>query len=171
MTVRVHPFPSRTRQLSSLVPTILGWKRPGTIGRCQHKKNSSDLGQGGFFLFWYVFVVPGHAFQPTGHRCTLYLLQTVFTKDRCLHKLPPSFALQMPASSLREAFRADMESAPTRRFILVRGRWAVEDARPYSSFKVGYGSGWMISAPTGAMLVGSCPENQLTVEFCQIRLH
>ena len=39
MTVRVHPFPSRTRQLSSLVSTILGWKRPGTIDRCQHRKD------------------------------------------------------------------------------------------------------------------------------------
>ena len=37
MTVRVHLFPSRTQQLSSLVPTILGWKRPGKIGRRQHK--------------------------------------------------------------------------------------------------------------------------------------
>ena len=36
MTLRVHLFPSRTRQLSSLVLTILGWKRPGTISRCQH---------------------------------------------------------------------------------------------------------------------------------------
>ena len=35
MAVRVHPFPSRTRQLSSLAPTILGWKRPGKIGRRQ----------------------------------------------------------------------------------------------------------------------------------------
>ena len=40
ITVRVHPFPSRTRKLSSLVPTILGWKRPGTIGRRQHKHSS-----------------------------------------------------------------------------------------------------------------------------------
>ena len=40
MTVRVHPFPSRTRQLSSLVLTILGWKRPGTIGRRQHKEET-----------------------------------------------------------------------------------------------------------------------------------
>ena len=40
ITVRVHPFPSRTRKLSSLVPTILGWKRPGTIGRRQHKYSS-----------------------------------------------------------------------------------------------------------------------------------
>ena len=30
--VRVHPFPSRTRKLSSLLPTILGWRRPGKIG-------------------------------------------------------------------------------------------------------------------------------------------
>ena len=29
---RVHPFPSRTRKLSSLLPTILGWRRPGKIG-------------------------------------------------------------------------------------------------------------------------------------------
>ena len=33
MAVGVHPFPSRTRQLSPLAPTILGWKRPGKIGR------------------------------------------------------------------------------------------------------------------------------------------
>ena len=32
ITVRVHPFPSRTRKLSSLLPTILGWRRPGKIG-------------------------------------------------------------------------------------------------------------------------------------------
>ena len=35
MAVRVHPFPSRTRQLSSLALTILGWKRPGKISRCR----------------------------------------------------------------------------------------------------------------------------------------
>ena len=37
MTARVHPYPFRTRQLSSLVPTILGWWRPGKIGRRQHR--------------------------------------------------------------------------------------------------------------------------------------
>ena len=51
MTVRVHPFPSRTRQLSSLVPTILGWKRPGTIGRCQHKENTHGFPWVFFFVF------------------------------------------------------------------------------------------------------------------------
>ena len=33
IAVGVHPFPSRTRQLSPLAPKILGWKRPGKIGR------------------------------------------------------------------------------------------------------------------------------------------
>ena len=35
MAVRVHPFPSRTRKLSSLAPKILGPQGPGKIGRCQ----------------------------------------------------------------------------------------------------------------------------------------
>ena len=37
ITVRVHLFPSRTQKLSSRVPKILGWQRPGTIGFRQHK--------------------------------------------------------------------------------------------------------------------------------------
>ena len=36
LAMRVHPFPSRTRQLSSSVLKILGWKRPGKIRRCRH---------------------------------------------------------------------------------------------------------------------------------------
>ena len=39
---RVHPFPSRTRKLSSLLPTILGWRRPGKIGSANTKKHRSD---------------------------------------------------------------------------------------------------------------------------------
>ncbi len=50
MTVRVHPFPSRTRQLSSLVLTILGWKRPGTISRCQHKERDHCATHSGLSL-------------------------------------------------------------------------------------------------------------------------
>ena len=37
-TQRVHPFPFRTRKLSSAVPKILGWRRLGKIGQCQHKQ-------------------------------------------------------------------------------------------------------------------------------------
>ena len=54
MTVGVHPFPSRTRQLSPLVPTILGWKRPGTIGRRQHKRKRSSTLDGLFSCFWWM---------------------------------------------------------------------------------------------------------------------
>ena len=34
LTLRVHPFPFRTRKLSSRVPKILSWRRLGKIGRC-----------------------------------------------------------------------------------------------------------------------------------------
>ena len=39
---RVHPFPFRTRQLSSFLLTILGWRRPGKITRRAHL--SSNFG-------------------------------------------------------------------------------------------------------------------------------
>ena len=38
---RVHPFPSRTRKLSSLLPTILGWRRPGKIGSANTERSHS----------------------------------------------------------------------------------------------------------------------------------
>ena len=36
MTQGVHPFPSRTRKLSPVVPKIVLWRRSVKIGRCQH---------------------------------------------------------------------------------------------------------------------------------------
>ena len=30
-----HLFPSRTQKLSPSVPKVLGWRRPGRIGRCR----------------------------------------------------------------------------------------------------------------------------------------
>ena len=36
LTQRVHPFPFRTRKLSSAVPKILAWRRVGKIGQCWH---------------------------------------------------------------------------------------------------------------------------------------
>ena len=43
IAVRVHPYPFRTRKLSSVEPKILGWRRPGKIGRCQHKARKHDV--------------------------------------------------------------------------------------------------------------------------------
>ena len=42
MTQRSHPFPCRTRKLSSAVPKILGGKPPGKIGRCRNRKQQSE---------------------------------------------------------------------------------------------------------------------------------
>ena len=52
MAVRVHPFPSRTRQLSSLALTILGWKRPGKISRRQHTKRPANRPGVFYFVFF-----------------------------------------------------------------------------------------------------------------------
>ena len=59
MAVRVHPFPSRTRQLSSLALTILGWKRPGKIRRRQHNQKHLTVRLGAFLLVWLVLVWMG----------------------------------------------------------------------------------------------------------------
>ena len=40
MAVRFHPFPFRTRKLSSFASKILGWRRPGKIDRCRHAYSS-----------------------------------------------------------------------------------------------------------------------------------
>ena len=47
--MRVHPFPFRTRKLSSSVATILGWRRPGKIARRQHKDSSCENAAAVFF--------------------------------------------------------------------------------------------------------------------------
>ena len=41
MASGVHPFPCRTRKLSPTAPKILGWWRPGKIGRRQHKAKAA----------------------------------------------------------------------------------------------------------------------------------
>ena len=51
MAVGVHPFPFRTRQLSPLALKILGWKRPGKISRCRHKKASDSIESEAFLCF------------------------------------------------------------------------------------------------------------------------
>ncbi len=50
IAMRVHPFPSRTRQLSSSVPTILGGQPPGKIGRRRHKKELRPKGLSSFLF-------------------------------------------------------------------------------------------------------------------------
>lgn len=47
---RIHLFPSRTQQLSSLAPMILGGKLPGKVGRCRFEKKD-DFRNHPFLLF------------------------------------------------------------------------------------------------------------------------
>ena len=57
ITVRPHPFPSRTRKLSSPVPKILGGKLPGKIGLCQQKLPLSFVLRGIFVFVWMVYII------------------------------------------------------------------------------------------------------------------
>ena len=43
IAVRVHPFPSRTRKLSSLAPKILAWRRAGKIGNANTKETTTSV--------------------------------------------------------------------------------------------------------------------------------
>ena len=58
IAVRVHPFPSRTRQLSSLAPKILGWRRPGKIGSANTKKQTVERLSASFFLDGWYGIMP-----------------------------------------------------------------------------------------------------------------
>ena len=50
LTQRVHPFPFRTRKLSSAVAKILAWRRAGKIAHCQHKKQPLRVDEGLWFF-------------------------------------------------------------------------------------------------------------------------
>ena len=54
IAVRVHPFPSRTRQLSSPAPKILGWRRPGKIGSANTHEGDTSYEVSPFVLVLYL---------------------------------------------------------------------------------------------------------------------
>ena len=43
IVMRVHPFPFRTRKLSSFTPKILAWRRAGKIGNANTKRTTDRL--------------------------------------------------------------------------------------------------------------------------------
>jgi hypothetical protein len=43
MAKRSHPFPCRTRKLSSSAPMVVGGSPPARVGRCQAKIVAKDL--------------------------------------------------------------------------------------------------------------------------------
>ena len=54
--MRVHPFPFRTRKLSSFLPTILAWRRAGKIGNANTKPDEKSSG---FFFCTVEHCPPG----------------------------------------------------------------------------------------------------------------
>ena len=67
-----HLFPYRTQKLSLSAPMVLGWRRPGRVGRCRipYEKNSACAG---FFSYTIVKVLlSAYLSQCT----TLYLVGT-----------------------------------------------------------------------------------------------
>ena len=50
MAKGIHLFPYRTQKLSLSAPRVLGWRRPGRVGRCR-KQERRDLARSGVFSF------------------------------------------------------------------------------------------------------------------------
>ena len=58
---RSHPFPSRTRKLSSFTSTILGGRPPGKIDSCRNKKESENRDVFGFLPYAHLAQSVEHA--------------------------------------------------------------------------------------------------------------
>ena len=81
---RVHLFPFRTQKLSSVMPTILGWRRPGKIGQRKH----SSLAQSVEHLTVNQ-VVAGSSPAGGANKKTsfVYWTKEVFFNDVCLRQM------------------------------------------------------------------------------------
>ena len=54
MAKGIHLFPSRTQKLSLSAPMVLGWRRPGRVGRCRIPQKALHL-QGFFYLLTHLW--------------------------------------------------------------------------------------------------------------------
>ena len=78
MAMRSHPFPFRTRKLSSFTLTILGWSRPGKLNQCRHFFKTSFTIAWKRFLYYILLTV---------------LSVTAFFYDSGKTKKPPYWAV------------------------------------------------------------------------------
>ena len=51
MAKGIHLFPYRTQKLSLSAPMVLGWRRPGRVGRCRKPEERSSTEVELLFLF------------------------------------------------------------------------------------------------------------------------
>ena len=70
MAKGIHLFPYRTQKLSLSAPMVLGWRRPGRVGRCRipQRKASDDVW--GFFFVHPVRSFFQVVFQANVQHCT-----------------------------------------------------------------------------------------------------
>ena len=70
MAKGIHLFPYRTQKLSLSAPMVLGWRRPGRVGRCRIPQRKSLRRCLGFFLCASCqLLLPGR-FQANVQHCT-----------------------------------------------------------------------------------------------------
>ena len=70
MAKGIHLFPYRTQKLSLSAPMVLGWRRPGRVGRCRIPQRKSLRRCLGLFLCGSrQFLLPGR-FQANVQHCT-----------------------------------------------------------------------------------------------------
>ena len=72
MAKGIHLFPYRTQKLSLSAPMVLGWRRPGRVGRCRipQRKASDDV-----WGFFFVHPVSSFFRSFSSQRPTLYLVR------------------------------------------------------------------------------------------------
>ena len=87
MAKGIHLFPYRTQKLSLSAPMVLGWRRPGRVGRCRiPKKKPSHKAE--LFLCPPGIFLPGRL-QPSA---TLYLARFPIARRQWDRSLPPPVA-------------------------------------------------------------------------------
>ena len=64
-----HLFPYRTQKLSLSAPMVLGWRRPGRVGRCRIPKEKAQPYGWAFSFTTGNCLLPGHL-QPSPGQCT-----------------------------------------------------------------------------------------------------
>ena len=70
MAKGIHLFPYRTQKLSLSAPMVLGWRRPGRVGRCRIPQRKSLRRCLGLFLYASRQVLLPGRFQANVQHCT-----------------------------------------------------------------------------------------------------
>ncbi len=128
-----HPFPFRTRKLSLSAPMVLGWIRPGRVGRRRISRTSGPTSVGSLVVFRPGFPYAGTACRLSGP-WALADLGAVARLSPCPRVLPLRRALRpsrcQPARRRADRRRADLSTWRVGRLVLRRRRPRPRGWRP-----------------------------------------